>query len=343
MSDTAREGYLTLAKQTAQGTPATTVTTGLKVTSNDIGGQSENLDADPEIGGSRAMDSALAALGAFHVAGSIEGYLRHEPIGLLLLGLGFVESGAPVALTGGGYAHTFVPRTGDPTFLTMESAWGRNRAIRRFTDVLVGNLELSVSADDRATFSSEVVGIGEAWQATPSVATFAKPDPTGTFLGSAVTLDSLGTYRAQELSVTVENNLSDDETAIGQRSIVDVTPGSLEVTGSLTARFNPAVPGQLTDLYRAALYGSKTATAPQSGEPYHTSATFTFGAPVKLPSNATDRWGLDVVLADVVLSAFPLESSGDDVIEADIEFTAYDNGTDPIVKFVLRNNRSAAY
>lgn len=343
MSDTAREGYLTLAKQTAQGTPATTVTTGLKVTSNDIGGVSENLDADPEIGGSRAMDSALAALGAFHVAGSIEGYLRHEPIGLLLLGLGFVESGAPVALTGGGYAHTFVPRTGDPTFLTLESAWGRNRAIRRFTDVLVGNLELSVSADDRVTFSSEVVGIGESWQATPSVATFAKPDPTGTFIGSGIILDSLGTYRAQELSVTVENNLSDDETAIGQRSIVDVTPGSLEVTGSATMRFNPSVPGQLTDLYRAALYGSKTATTPQAGEPYHTAATFTFGTKVKLPSNTTDFWGLDVVLPDVVLSAFPLESSGDDVIEADIEFTAYDNGTDPIVKFVLRNNRSTAY
>lgn len=343
MSDTAQEGYLALGLQTAQGTPATTTPHGLLVTSNDVSGQTENIVGDPEIGRGRDIDSDAVDLGTFNVSGSAEAYVRFGQLGYLLLALGFEELADPVqdGVTGA-YEHTFTPSTSGPSFLTLESAWGRNRAIRRFSDVVLNELGLSVSGNEAATMSLDFLGLAEEWRASASAPTYPTPDPRATYLGSRVVLDGLGSYRFTETEVTIANNASDDEAVLGQRTMVDTTMGGREVTGSGTIRLDGSAPAQVTELYRAAMYGSKTATAPQGSEPYHTSATVTIGSPKLIGTSTTHRYGLDIVMPDVVVNAFPLEGSGADVIEASIEWQAF-AGDDPIATLVLRNARATKY
>lgn len=344
MSDTAQEGYLTLGVQTVKGTAATTMTTGMRVRSTSLSGQTENLQTDPEIGGGRVRDASGVTLGAFNVAGQIEAYARADRVGFLLLGLGFEEVAVPVQDGAtGAYTHTFTPAAAGPSWLTLESSWGRNRAIRRFVDCLVDELSFSTSGGDWATLTSSFVGIGETWQASPVVPVFASPDPVADWKGSKVTLDGLGTYRLTDMGVTVAANLSDDEVVVGSRSLVDITPGELAVTGSGTLRLDGSAPAAVTDLYRAAMYGSKTATAPQAGDPYHTSGTFTFGSGRLVGASTTVRYGVEFTVPDLVVEAFPLEGSGSDVIEAAIQWTAYANGVAPITTVKVFNGRATKY
>lgn len=340
MSDTSQEGYVSLGKQTAQGTPATTVTTGILATSISVNAETENLMADPEIGAGRDRDAGGTGLASYKVAGSIEGLLRWDYLGHLLGAAGFQQQGAPAQeATTGAWEHTFVP--GAPTYLTLETAWGRNRLIRRVSDVLIGNLELTVAGDEFCTFTAEFLGLREGVQASPSVPTFVR-EPAGTALGSGVVLDGLGTYRLSDMSMTIENNLSDDEVVIGQRELADITPGRREVGFSGTIKPQGAA-AIVTDLYRAAVYGSKTATAPvTTGDVFHTSAELTFGAPRLIGTSTTRRYGLMATLPDVVLEGIALDASGDDPIEAAITGHAL-AGASPVATLKLRNGRATAY
>lgn len=342
MSDTAQEGYLTLATQTAQGSPAAAVTLGMRVTDLGVSGQTENLEADPEIGGGRDRDTAGVIPGGFSVAGDVEAYLRFDKLGYLLVGAGFEELAAPVQdATTGAWTHTFTPAP-TPVWLTLEAAWGRNRAIRRFSDCLVNELSMTVAGNDLATMSAGFIGRNEVWQASPSVPVFASPDPIGSYLGSAIVLDGLGTYRLTEMEWTLANNATDDEFVVGSRGLVDITLGRREVGFTGTLRIDPAAPGAVTDLYRAAMYGDKTLTTPGVDGPYHTSATLTFGSRKLVGTSITKRFGVSISMPDIVLNAFPLEGSGADVVEASIEGTAY-KGTNPVSTITLVNGVATKY
>ena len=344
MSDTAQEGYLTVGVQSAKGTAASTMTTGVRVTAASLSGQTDNLLTDPEIGGGRDRESAGVTLGGFSVGGSLDAYARMDRLGFLLLGLGFEEVATPVQDgSTGAYTHTFTPAAAGPSWLTFESSWGRNRAVRRLIDCIVNELSFSVSGNDWATYSASIVGITEEWRTSPVVPVFASPDPVADWKGSRVELDGLGTYRFTEMGLTVANNASDDEYVIGSRTLVDVTPGAREVSFTGTVRLDGSAPAELTNLYRAAMYGSKTATAPGNLDPYHTSAKLTFGSGRTVGTSTDVRFGVEFELPDVVLNAFPLESSGADVIEASIEGNAFANGVSPVATIKLFNARSTKY
>lgn len=343
MSDTAQEGYFALAKQTAQGTVNTATTNGYRVTSMDAGSVSDLLEADPEIGGGRDLDTAGVAFGSVHVEGTIDAYARYDLFGHFLLALGFTAPAPVQDAATGAWTHTFTPSASGFTWYTLETNWGRNRAIRRYIDAVLNSLELSVAGDDWVTAGMEWLALTETWQASPSVPTYASPDPIGTFLGSKIVLDGLGTYRLSEMSATIANNFTNDEAVVGQRSLVDLTPKRRDVTFSGNVKINPAAPTGVTDLYRAALWGSKTATAvSDTAEPYHTSATLTFGSPKLVGTSTTVRYGVELALPDVVLSAFPLGGSGDDVTEATIEGRAV-KGAAAVSTIKLFNARGTQY
>lgn len=343
MSDTAQSGYCLLTRQTAWGTPATTLGAfGLRLTSMGISGQADRLDDDDEIGGGRARQSSSATLGYFHVAGSLEGLFRPKAFGLLLLAAGFATGGAPTQdATTGAYTHTFTP-SDTLTPLTVETLWGKvtDGLVRRFSDVLVDELELSLDANGKVTFSASCVGRAEEVQGAPSVPTF-ETDPVANYAGSAAVLDGLGTYRFESMSWKIANGLSDDETVIGSRSLDDVTPGSREVTIGATLKAGSNTP-QITGLYRAAVYGDPAATEPQGADPYHSSAALTFGSSRLIGTSTTKRYGLTATMPDVVLNGFPLEASGSDRLSADIEGTAY-AGASPEVTVTLQNGFSTDY
>lgn len=341
MSAIAQDGYVALAAQTAKGTAATIDgTNALRVTSVSVGGNAEALDYDDEIGGGRDAESSAAVLGGFTVSGDLEGLFRPKAFGFLLLGAGFTAA-APVqdgAL--GAYTHTFTPGAGK--YLTMVTRWGNTDAVRKFSDCLVNELSVSLDANGKATWSASVVGVREEYGVAGVTPTF-ETSPVANYAGSAVTLDGLGTYRWESMEFSIANNLSDDEFVIGSRALDDVTPGAREVTIGGTIKVGNNTPS-VTELYRAAVYGSKTATDSSlaGADPYHTSAAMTFGSKKLIGTSTTKRFGMIATMPDVVLGGFPLDASGADRLTVDVEGRAL-KGAGPVVTIDLQNDRATQY
>lgn len=343
MGDTAQTGYVAIAVQTAKGTPATPAAAdAIKVTSNTVSGGSDLLDNDPEIGGGRETDSSAAVLGGFSVGGDLEGQFRAKIFGRLLLGAGFVASAPVQDAATGAYTHTFTP--GVAKWLTILSRWG-SAATRLFSDCLVNELSLTLDANGKVTWSASIVGINEGFGATGITPSF-ETSPVANYAGSAATLDGLSTYRFESMGLTIANNLSDDEFVIGSRVLDDVTPGNRDVSVSATLK-GSSLPGPVLDLYRAAVYGSKTATGPTTAagggsDPYHSSAALTFGSTKLVGTSVTKRYGLAATIPDLVVSGFPLEASGADRLGAEIEGWAM-KGAGNLVSIDLVNDQSTQY
>lgn len=343
-SEIAQTGYVAIATQTVKGTPATIVAAdAIRVNSNTVTGSADMLDNDPEIGGGRDVDSSAAVIGGFTVGGDLEGQFRPLIFGRLLLGAGFVAAAPVQDAATGAYTHTFTP--GTPKWLTILTRWGTAGRVSLFSDCLVNELSLSLDANGKVTWSASIVGVKETFGAagiTPAYET----SPVANYAGSAAVLDSLGTYRFESMGFTLGNNLTDDEFVIGSRLLDDVTPLHREVTatGSLKAG---SAPGIVTDLYRAALFGSKTATSPLavdggSSDPYHSSAAFTFGSTKLVGTSTTKRYGITVTIPDAVIGGFPLESSGEDRLSAEVTATGL-KGAGNVCSFDLVNTQSTQY
>jgi hypothetical protein len=341
MSAIAQDGYVALAVQTAKGTAATVDgSLALRVTSNSLGGSAETLDYEDEIGGGRDADASLAVLGGFVVSGDLEGLFRPKAFGLLLLAAGFAAAAPVQDAATLAYTHTFTP--GTAKYLTVLTKWGSTSAVRKFSDVLVNELTVSLDANGKVTWSASMIGTREEYGVAGVTPTF-ETSPVANYAGSAITLDGLGTYRFESMEWSVNNNLSDDEFVIGSRSLDDVTPAAREIMVSGTIKVGNDSPS-VTDLYRAATFGSKTATdsATASADPYHTSAALTFGSKKLIGTSVTKRFGMIVTCPDVVLAGFPLEASGSDRLTVDIEGRVL-KGTGPAVTIDLQNDRATQY
>lgn len=342
MSDLASSGYLALAKQSAKGTAGSALATGgVLATDVSLGLDTSLEDADAEIGGGRFQRASSAGFGGAKVGGSVEGVMRFSTfLPLLLLSAGFTEPAAPVeqVASSGAWKHSFVLGTGTPTYLTAETSWGRDRAVRRFVDLLVDSLTLSTEADGDTMLAADLIGISEAWQATPAAPTYDALDSRGRWDSSALTLDGIATYKGVSAEVSFANNASDDEYVIGSRLLDDVTFGTLEAMLSATLRLGSNSPS-VTDLYRAANYGTKAGTAPGTTEPFATSGAVTFGSGKLIGTSAVERYRAVVTLPQIIVRPFPLDASGDDVIEVDVEARAYGSA----ITVDVYNGRATAY
>lgn len=344
MSAIAQDGYVAVAVQAAKGTAAAVVAAdAIRVNSNSLSGNASPLDNDPEIGGGRDVDSSAAVLGGFTVSGDLEGQFRPGIFGRLLLGAGFVAAAPVQDAATGAYTHTFTP--GTAKYLTFLTRWGTTAAVRKYTDCLVNELSLSLDANGKVTWSASVVGVDEDYGAASITPTY-ETSPVANYFGSAATLDALGTYRFESMGLTVGNNVSDDEFVIGSRFLDDVTPGARDVTATATLKAGSNTPA-VTDLYRAAVYGSKTATSALaadggSSDPYHTSLAYTFGSSKLVGTSLTKRYGITATIADAMIEGFPLEASGADRLAAELTMRAL-KGAGNVVTFDLVNAVSAQY
>jgi hypothetical protein len=340
MSEIAQTGFIALAAQVDKGTPvAPDGSIALRLNTFSVSGQSERLDDDAEIGGGRDVDSSAATMGGFMVGGDFEGLFRPKAFGWLLLAAGFTAAAPVQDGVTGAWTHTFTPaNTGK--YLTILARWGNTPAVRQFSDCLVDEISLELDANGKVTWSASVIGVEEDYGLAPVVPTY-ETSPVANYEGSAVTFDGLGTYRFESVGLEIANNLSDDEWVIGSRKLDDVTFGSREVTMTGTVKVGNNTPS-VTDLYRAAVYGSKTATEPGSSDPYHTSAAITFGSRRLIGTSLTKRFALIATIADMVLEGFPLEASGEDRLTVDLEGKAY-KGAGAVVSIVLQNDKATQY
>lgn len=337
MSDTGQSGYVAIGRQTAKGAAAVP-TQGIYVNDYSVSGQTELVVPDPEIGGGRAIVTSGVSAGSFKVSGDLSALLRSKMVGFLLMGAGFAAPAPTQEATTGAYTHAFVP--GAMTYLTLERSWGANRLISRAQDCLVDELTFSVDAEGQATVEASFIGTTEARQASAGTPTF-ETDPVADWKGSALTLDSLSTYRAMSMSLAIRNNLTDDEFVIGSRFLDDVTPKRREIDFEVGIKLGNDTPA-VTELYRAAVWGSKTATSPQALDPFKCAADVTFGSSKLIGTSVVNRFGLTATLTDVILEGFPLEMSGDDVLEASVKGIVT-QGAGQHATINLRNAFATAY
>lgn len=341
MSENAQTGYIALAAQTAMGAPATVDgSLALRVTSANVSGQAELLDFEDEIGGGRDADSSSAVLGMFSVSGDLEGLLRPKVFGWLLLAAGFSAAAPAQDAATGAFTHTFTPAN-TATYLTIVGRWGSTDAVRKFSDCLVNELSFSLDANGKVTWTASIIGRREEFGVAGVTPTF-ETNPVATYDGSAVSLDGLGTYRFESVGLSISNNLSDDEGVIGSRLLDDMTAGAREVTMSGTVKVGNNSPS-VTALYRAAVYGSKTATEPGDSDPYHSAAGVTFGSRKLVGTSTTKRHALVATIPDLVLQGFPLEASGADRLTVDLEGRALKGAGGPVVTIDLVNDKSTQY
>lgn len=340
MSETSQDGYCIIGVQTAKGTPAVlTASNALKLTSSTPSGQAELLDDDAEIGGGRDYEASSAVLGGFMVSGDLEGLLRCKTIGYLLMAAGFAPAAPVQDGVTGAWTHTFTP-TNTLNYLTMLIRWGNAGVVRKMSDCLVNEFSLSLDANGKVTWSASIIGCVEVADVAGMVPTY-ETVPVANYAGSAVTLNGLGTYRWESMGLSINNNLSDDEWVIGSRSLDDVTGGAREIEVTGTVKVGNNTPS-ITDLYKAAVYGSIAATGPGGSDPFHTDSALTFGSTKFVGTSITKRHGLKATVPDLVIQGFPLEASGSDRLTIDITGRAY-KGVSPSVTIDLTNDRGTIY
>lgn len=188
MSVTGQTGHVTVAKQSAQGTPNTTAAShrGVKITGDSMVAANNPLTANNEIGQGRDITASIP--GGFSSAGSLSGNLRTRSAAVFMEGaigphsvVAADATGPPPTAAYDKYALAdLLP------YMTLEKKVGSstrsaNEVIYlRYTDCMINTLNISVPSAAFATFSAGVIACGESYSSTPIAAGTSNTSVEGT-------------------------------------------------------------------------------------------------------------------------------------------------------------------
>lgn len=266
MSVTGQVGYVSVAKQSAAGTPNTTDAQyrAVKITGDSLVANNNTLVAEGEIGTGRDVSQAIP--GGFSAAGAINGNLRARSAAVFLHG----ALGNRTAVVVNALRDSYTPADDLPSF-TIEKRVGTvapELLYLRYTDAMVNTLNLSVPSGGLATFSAGIIAAGEQELAAPTdtvVDYAATSDELLAFHGgrirhadTGVTLTSAhddATF--QTFEVVINNNVQSDEYTIRpSRFLRSLTEGIRSVEINTTLVFDSNVK------YEKYTYGATGRTTP---------------------------------------------------------------------------------
>jgi hypothetical protein len=334
MGYSSQAGQLILKQQATPGVfdPDTgTEGVAIKLRSGSFGTNRELLVPDPEIGGGR--DTADAYLGAVSWSGDFDFYCRLDAFATLLYGV-LGTAAAPVTASGV-TTHGITPSdAAQLPFFSVEEVIGNGLEAYNYTDVVINTLHIEADANG---YLQGTVGLIGARQIAGVVKTDTPLwDNTPMIVGTniQVLFNSLA-LPAKSFSLDINNNFEDDDFRLGSFYLGDLTPKSREITTSFNIRH---ANGQL---WRQAVYGAASATAPQGT---------TVKAPLKITASTYEdipastpltKYSIDLDIPNFVMNPFSYEASGDDILENDIEGRALrpDPGT-PILTASLKTGKA---
>jgi tail tube protein len=283
----------------------------IKLRGGSLGPNRDLLITDPEIGGGR--DTVDAYLGAVSWSGDYEFYVRLESLTTLLKA---VFGTAGTVTTTGVSTHTITPLdSATLPFLALEEKIGSGLETYHYVDTVANTLHLESEANGYFMGTAGLIARKQTAGETATVAPLW--DDSAMIVGTNITI----TYNAVSLpaksfSLDVNNNFEDDDFRLGSFFMGDLTAKAREVNGSFSIR--PAN----SNLWRQAVYGTSAAVAPggltTKQQLVITCTTYediVGGTPLTKGSIA-------ITIPKVGLEPYPLEPSGDDVIENDISFRA---------------------
>lgn len=223
-----------------------------------------------------------------------------------------------------GYApmgtHVLTPGNVLP-WLTVEERVSVGYESFRYTDAQVTGLHLECDASGYFMGSVDLAALTQ--EANFTAQTTPAWDQSPMMVGTSVKFRVNGVLiSAKSMSFDLSNNTEDDDFRLGSVSLGDLTPKRLDAGGSFTIR-----PTDST-LWRAATYGSTIATGPLAG------AAYTVPLQIQVDSyediqGATTPYRCLIDVPSAVLKPFPVEPSGDDVLENTVEWVAV--APDPLV------------
>lgn len=329
-------GQLGLKTQTAKGTytdpGAAAPNDGvfLRYTSGSMGGNRELLVPDAEIGGNRDAPDAL--LGPISYAGEFSGYMRNEFLATVAYGAFGTKATAGSALLG--YTHTLTPGDTLP-WLSVEEKIGNGYEAFRYTDSKVNTLHLEADASGYVMTTFGMIALTQLAGITTTAA--PRTDTSTLFVGTNVTISYNGSnLPAKSFSLDLNNNLEDDDFRLGSLFLGDLVEKRRELTMGCTIRPNDSA------LWRQAMYGSSSATAPQAGASVKQQVIITITSYEDIPgANAGVKYSTTITVPKATIAPFAVAPSGDDVIEHDLEIRAFrPAAATPLVTMDVKNSYS---
>lgn len=316
------------------------------------GSLSESRDLlipDPEIGGNRDVPSAN--LGPVAFTGDFDMYARPRLMYPFVksASMGWGQHGLDLGAIGSDLQAFGTGEIQTPACMSIEQQIGEpgQYITQKYYNVVCNTWTLTAEASGLVQFSAGLIGqymYGTGSPTTPTslllddsqvIPASGNPDPTigryalVTFAPFADT-GTPGPLPATSATFTVNNNIEDDDFRLGSLYLAGLSPKRREVGGTIGIRPEDA------SLWKQAMWGSSSATAPLGGSPTYGRLVFTV---VGEPIPSTGLCQTFSISAMVALHPFTIEPSGDDVVAQDVEFTAvYPDGLlDPAmsISFIL--------
>jgi hypothetical protein len=281
-------GWLLAQKQTVKGTPGTIATgTSYKMPLTG-GGMAPTRETDNLSETDASRDRGVTYITQTGVEGSPEFYVRDASIPFWL----WAALGATADTGTTNYTHTITPANTLP-YVTLWRNVG-DLLWEQFLDCKVGSITISGDAGAPLTASVGVMGRqATRLTTTPDTATpiAVQAGPVYTFNDATVTVGGSGTALVSSFELSVENNISLQQT---DDSIpYDVVEGTREISLSFDMIFESLAE------YNKFHYGGAAGTT-QANSLFTTSAVFTFGKGVNneisfnLPSIAYEEFPVDI-------------------------------------------------
>lgn len=284
----------------------------VRFTSGAMGGNRELLIPDPEIGGNR--DIPDAALGAIAYAGEYDMYLRMESLATFLKGA--LGSAADSGTAPTGFTHTVTPTDTIPWLSVEENVAGTYENFR-YTDAMVNTFHMEAEANGYLQGTVGLIALTQVADATATLPAAQRVDTSPLLVGTNITV----TYNAVSLpaksfSLDINNNIEDDDFRLGSLTLGDLTPKRREITMGVTIRPNDSA------LWKLAMYGPGATTGPVGGAANKQQVVITITSYEDIPAATGIKYSAVFTVPSAALVPFPVEPSGDDVLEHDIEIRA---------------------
>lgn len=224
-----------------------------------------------------------------------------------------------LSVTGSGYQHTITPSDASQLpFLAVEEQIGNaGLEVFRYTDAVVNTLHLEAEANGYLMATVGLIARKQTAGNTPmtdpqlALATDQSPMVVGTNI--TISYNSV-TLPGKSFNFDLTNNFEDDDFRLGSFYIGDLTPKRREATVGVTIRESSNA------MWRQASYGNAAATAP-SGLITKQGLVITMSTYEALAGvTPTTPYSLVLNFPTAALQPYPLDPSGDDIIESDLTF-----------------------
>lgn len=228
--------------------------------------------------------------------------------------------------------HIITPADTVP-WLSVEERIGVNFESYRYTDAKVNSLHIEAEAAGYLMGTASMVALTQASGFTAQAAPAWDTSPM--MVGGQVQVRFNGaSLVAKSFSMDINNNIETDNFVLGSIFLADATEKRRELKVAVTRRPNDST------LWKAAMYGSSTATTPQAGPAYQgavqivASSFETIGDVV-----AGTPFSITIDIPNCVIAPHKIGPSGDDVISSDIELTPIrPDSAVPIATVTIRND-----